>query len=123
MHNEDAFAGGPFWDGYGPYEGPHGYARGTGEYVPGRVTAAVQFRTERSVQCIAHGVMLMDDGSVYLWTVRREGHEDEDGRRRLASRSRQTFRQAAAGLLESERDYIDPDLYAHYAEQVSKIDF
>lgn len=123
MHDDDAFAGEPFWDDMGPYEGPNLYARGTGEYVPGRVTAAIQFRTERSQQCIARGVMLMDDESVYLWTVRRERHADVNGRRRLATRVRQSFREAAAGLLEFERSFIDPDLYAHYANQVAKIDF
>lgn len=123
MHDDDAFAGEPFWDNAAPYTGPHGYAECKGEPVPGRVTAAIQFRMERSEQCIARGVMLMDDESVYTWTVRRERHADMNGRRRLATRTRRTFREAAAGLLEFERRYIDPDLYAHYADQVAKINF
>lgn len=123
MRDDDAFAGEPFWDAMGPHEGPNLYARGTGECVPGWAVVVIQFRTPRSERCIARGVMLMDDDSVYTWSVMRERFSDMNGRRRLASRSRQSFRETAAGLLKHEQEYMDPDLYAHYAKKIEKINF
>lgn len=97
-----------------------------GAEVTARVVRSVQFKTDRSSQCIARGVMETDDGSVYTFTVRREGHGDVGygNARRIATRMHGTFAATAVGLLEFERDYIDPDLIngpGGYAEQVNAL--
>ncbi|MCP9209542.1 hypothetical protein [Streptomyces cucumeris] len=96
---------------------------GRGAEVEGRVADSVQFLLARSVQCISRGVMAMDDGRVYIFTVRREGHGDvgSGGRRRLATRMDGTLKDVAAGLFAMERDWIDPDLLDHYTEKINAL--
>lgn len=113
-----AFEDGSFWDNAAPY-GPNGYARGEGREISGRLVFG--FVTDLSAQVLARGVMEGTDGAVYLWTVRRPGHEDLNGRTRLATRTHQTVREAAGGLLELERGFINPDAYAGYREQIARI--
>lgn len=89
---------------------------GAGAEVPGHVVHAVQFRLTRSTQCIARGVMQMDTGAIYTWTVRRPGQGDTisaPGREicRIATRMPYgKFADHARGLLDMERSWIDPDL-------------
>lgn len=107
----------PFWDRSAPYVGPHDYTRGTGEFVTGKITRAIQFKMRPGDQCIARGVMEMSDGLVYLWAVRAEGHADGE-HRRLAGRVRSgTFEQNARELFEFEKSRIEPDLLDHYRAQ------
>jgi hypothetical protein len=110
-----------FWDEMAPY-GANGYSFGRGEWVDGSVSQSVQFKMRPGDQCIARGVMLMSDGRVYTWTVLAEGREHRPGApRRLASLSRQTFADAARGMLTFEWDLIDPDLIDGYQSQVDAL--
>lgn len=97
-----------------------------GAEVTARVVQSIQYRTERSTQCLARGVMATEDGKVYTFTVRREGHGDPGygNARRIATLMNGTFADTARGLLEFERPYIDPDLITGpggYQEQVDAL--
>lgn len=110
-----------FWDQSAPY-GRNGYSFGRGEWVDGTVLKSIQFKMREGDQCLVRGVMEMDDGHVYTWTVLREGREHRPGvPRRLASRVRTSFAIAAREMLDFERDRIDPDLIAGYREQVDAL--
>lgn len=120
----DAFGGvesEPFWDDAAPYEGPNLYARHEGQEVTGLRTQVIQFKMRPGDQCIARGVMLLSDDRVYIWSVRAEGHADMNGRRRLATLSRQSFADTARGLFKFERDRIEPDLLDHYQAQIDAL--
>ena len=101
---------------------------GAGAEVSGRVATAIQFRLTESEQCIARGVMLMEDGTLYTFTVRKPGRGDVITRRdgqevcRIATRMHHgTFAGLACGLLEFEREYLDADLFAFYSKQVDAL--
>jgi hypothetical protein len=88
------------------------------EFVSGHIVVRVSFAMDLSRQCAARGVMLTDDGTVYTWTIRRPGHEDMNGCRRIATRVRGTLRDNAFGLLEFERKYVEPGLYVRYGAAI-----
>ena len=118
-----------FWDQAAPY-GPNLYSYGRGEWVDGKVSRSIQFTMRDGDQCLARGAMLMNDGRVYTWTVLREGREHRpESPRRLASMvcvrfggdSVATFRDEARGMLEFERDRIEPDLFDVYRAEVNAL--
>lgn len=87
------------------------YDRDRKREVEGRVEQTIQFKMKPGEQCTARGVMRMDDGTVYTWTIFTPRYRDVDtGRRRLATLSRQPFKETALGLLAFEEDQIEPDL-------------
>lgn len=119
-----------FWDQMAPYgPAPLFYSYGRGEWVAGSVVQSVQFRMRAGDQALARGVMLMNDGRVYTWTVLREGREHTPGTpRRLATLNRTrggdsaaTFAGIARELLTFERDRIEPELFDGYRVQVDAL--
>lgn len=110
-----------FFDRDAPY-GPNGYAYGRGEEVIGRRVQTIQFKMRPGDPCLARGVMKMDDGRVYVWTVRSERHADPiTGRRRLATLSRRSFEEEARELFAFERDRIEPDLLDEYRRMLDAL--
>lgn len=105
---KESMTRGEWWDDSAPY-GVNAYAFGNGEPVRGHTVAReVTFDMQTGdPNCVARGVAEMTDGRVYQFTVLREDHARErDGRARVrfASLSRQTFADAAHGLLNWEED-------------------
>jgi hypothetical protein len=98
------------------------YDRDAEAEVTGKIVQQVTFRMRAGDQCTARGVMLMSDGRVYICTERAERHADVgSGRTRLASLSRQSFAATAVGLLEFERDRIEPGLMDGYRAQIDAL--
>ena len=126
---QESMTRGVWWDTAAPY-GPNGYQYGRGEDVTGhRGAREISFVLMRvDPICIARGVAVMTDGRVYTFTVLKPGHattRDHDGRPRprLATLSRQTFHEAARGIVEWELagHRLTPESARAYGEQISAL--
>jgi len=126
---QESMTRGVWWDTAAPY-GPNGYQYGRGEDVTGHTVAReITFdMMPGDPNCIARGVAEMTDGRVYTFTVLKPGHattRDHDGRPRprLATLSRQTFHEAARGIVEWELagHRLTPESARAYGEQISAL--
>lgn len=93
-----------------------------GAWVEERVADSVQFAMREGDEDIAMGVMLMDDGTVYTWCIRKDGHGGRapggEERRRLARRSDLTYFGAVRKLFAAEKPFMDSGRVAGYAAMV-----
>lgn len=126
---QESMTRGTWWDSSAPY-GPNGYEYGRGEDVTGHTVAReITFDMQPGdPNCIARGVAEMTDGRVYTFTVVRPGHvttrdHNDRPRPRLASLTRQSFHEAARGLLKWEADghRITPGDVTRYGDMISEL--
>lgn len=108
------------------------YDREDGREITGPFVNGVMIPMPESVQCSERGVVETADGTLYTVTVRRPGHGDVIAVRgaelcRIAtewhvwgSKLGSVFGDVARGLLEFEREYVDPARLSQYRTFLGK---